>query len=112
MSTMVNLIGLDSLRLDWILFDSAGSLQRAEGAAFESCSSPFFLSFFFSRFSLFGLFLLICFVVFFYKYISTINSKKVMCFQRKDGILNMWINNLNFYYFLQFTVGKPALITI
>ena len=33
-----------------------------------------------------------------------------MCFQRKDGILNMWINNL--YYFLQFTVGKPALITI
>ena len=67
---------------------------------------------FFSRFCLFGLFLLICFVVFFYKYISTINSKKVMCFQRKDGILNMWINNLNFYYFLQFTVGKPALITI
>ena len=35
-----------------------------------------------------------------------------MCFQRKDGISNMWINNLNFYYFLQFTVGKPALITI
>ena len=35
-----------------------------------------------------------------------------MRFQRKDGILNMWINNLNFYYFLQFTVGKPALITI
>ena len=50
MSTMVNLIGLDSLRLDWILFDSAGSLQRAEGAAFESCSSPFFLSFFFPVF--------------------------------------------------------------
>ena len=26
-------------------------------------------------------------------------------------ILNIWINNLNFYYFLQFTVGKPKLIT-
>ena len=26
-------------------------------------------------------------------------------------ILNIWINNLNFYYFLQFTVGKPELIT-
>ena len=24
-------------------------------------------------------------------------------------ILNIWINNLNFYYFLQFTVGKPEL---
>ena len=27
-------------------------------------------------------------------------------------ILNIWINNLNFYHFLQFTVGKPELITI
>ena len=26
-------------------------------------------------------------------------------------ILNIWINNLNFYHFLQFTVGKPELIT-
>ena len=26
-------------------------------------------------------------------------------------ILNIRINNLNFYYFLQFTVGKPELIT-
>ena len=26
--------------------------------------------------------------------------------------LNIWINNLNFYHFLQFTVGKPELITI
>ena len=24
-------------------------------------------------------------------------------------VLNIWINNLNFYYFLQFTVGKPEL---
>ena len=24
-------------------------------------------------------------------------------------ILNIWINNLNFYYFVQFTVGKPEL---
>ena len=35
-----------------------------------------------------------------------------MCFQRKDGILNIWINNVNFYHFLQFTVGKPELINI
>ena len=26
-------------------------------------------------------------------------------------ILNIWINNVNFYYFLQFTEGKPELIT-
>ena len=26
-------------------------------------------------------------------------------------ILNIWIKNLNFYHFLQFTVGKPELIT-
>ena len=26
-------------------------------------------------------------------------------------ILNIWVNNLNFYHFLQFTVGKPELIT-
>ena len=26
-------------------------------------------------------------------------------------ILNIWINNVNFYHFLQFTVGKPELIT-
>ena len=25
--------------------------------------------------------------------------------------LNIWINNLNFYHFLQFTAGKPELIT-
>ena len=27
-------------------------------------------------------------------------------------MLDIWINNLNFYHFLQFTVGKPELITI
>ena len=27
-------------------------------------------------------------------------------------IWNIWINNVNFYHFLQFTVGKPELITI
>ena len=26
-------------------------------------------------------------------------------------ILNIWVNNLNFYHLLQFTVGKPELIT-
>ena len=26
-------------------------------------------------------------------------------------IVNIWINDLNFYHFLQFTVGKPELIT-
>ena len=26
-------------------------------------------------------------------------------------ILNIWVNNLNFYHFLQFTVGNPELIT-
>ena len=27
-------------------------------------------------------------------------------------VLNIWINNLNFYHFLQFIVEKPELITI
>ena len=27
-------------------------------------------------------------------------------------LLNIWINNLNFYHFLQFTVVKPELITV
>ena len=35
-----------------------------------------------------------------------VSSKKIV-----HRILNMWINNLNFYHFLQFTVGKPELIT-
>ena len=50
-------------------------------------------------------------------YLSAINSKKSIVFPPEEGeytavILNIWINNLNFYHFLQFTVGKPELITI
>ena len=41
-----------------------------------------------------------------------LTARKVLCFQRKDSILNISINNVNFYHFLQFTVGKPELITI
>ena len=108
MSTMVNFrIGLTrrwafSLRLRRI---SATSRRCRVRVLLISFLSVFFFPVFVCL-VFFCLFVLL----FFYKYISTINSKKVMCFQRKDGILNMWINNL--YYFLQFTVGKPALITI
>ena len=35
-----------------------------------------------------------------------VSSEKIV-----HPILNIWINNLNFYHFLQFTVGKPELIT-
>ena len=35
-----------------------------------------------------------------------VSSEKIV-----HRILNIWINNLNFYHFLQFTVGKPELIT-
>ena len=78
-------------------------------------SSPtqlfFFLLSFFSAFC----------VVVFYKYIINncylikCNKQQVKyCVSREKivhRILNTWINNLNFYHFLQFTVGKPELIT-
>ena len=35
-----------------------------------------------------------------------VSSEKIV-----HRILNIWINNLNFYHFLQFTVRKPELIT-
>ena len=35
-----------------------------------------------------------------------VSSEKIV-----HRILNIWINNLNFYHFLQLTVGKPELIT-
>ena len=40
-------------------------------------------------------------------------ARKVLCFQRKYRAphIKYMDNNLNFYYFLQFTVGKPELIT-
>ena len=41
------------------------------------------------------------------KYDNRFSREKIV-----HRILNIWINNLNFYHFLQFTVGKPKLITI
>ena len=86
--------------------------RLAEGAGFESYSTLFFPSvFFFSAFC----------VVVFYKYIINncylikCNKQQVKYCVSKEKIvpriLNIWINNLNFYHFLQFTVGKPELIT-
>ena len=42
------------------------------------------------------------------------NQKEKYCLSREKivhGMLNTWINNLDFYHFLQFTVGKPEMIT-
>ena len=69
------------------------------------------------------LFLPVFCVVVFYKYSIYLNNcylikcnkqQEKYCVSRENivlRILNIWINNLNFYYFLQFTVGKPELIT-
>ena len=36
-----------------------------------------------------------------------VSSEKIVLYRT----LNIWMNKLNFYHFLQFTVGKPELIT-
>ena len=71
----------------------------------------FFLSFFFSSF-----------VWLFSINIQLNNCYLIKCNRQQEKnlvsrekivhhILNIWINNLNFYHFLPFTVGKPELIT-
>ena len=75
-----------------------------------------------SSFSFFPSFFLFVVVVF-YTYICLRNCYLTKCNKQQEKyrvsrekivhrILNIWINNLNFYHFLQFTVGKPELITI
>ena len=88
------------------------SRVEPKGAGFESCTSLLFLLSFFSRF----------FVLLFSINIYLNNCYLIKCNKQQEKyrvssekivhrILNIWINNLNFYHFLQFTVGKPELIT-
>ena len=85
-------------------------------------SSPTQYLIFFSFFVLFCL--LICAVVF-YKYLYLKNCYLIKCINKQQEkyhvsrekivhcILNIWINNLNFYHLLQFTYcEKSELITI
>ena len=72
----------------------------------------FFSIFLFSR----------CFVLLFSIHIYLNNCYLTKCNKQQEEyrvsreeivhrILNIWLSNLNFYHFLQFTVGKPELIT-
>ena len=94
--------------------DSSGKVwsRWAEGAGFDSFTTLFFHFPFFSR----------CFVLLFSIHIYLNNCYSIKCNKRQEEyrvsreeiahrILNIWVNNLNFYHFLQFTVGKPELIT-
>ena len=77
-----------------------------------------------SSFSFFPSFFLF-FVVVFYTYICLRNCYLTKCNKQQEKYrvsrekivhrilkLNKWINNPNFYHFLQVTVGKPELKTI
>ena len=72
----------------------------------------FFLLSFFSRFFVFlfsiNIYLNNCYLIKCNKQQEKyrVSSEKIV-----HPMLNIWINNLNFYHFLQFTVGKPELIT-
>ena len=76
---------------------------------------PFFLCFVFVFFPFFvllfsiNIYLNICHLIKCNKQheMYRVSRKKIV-----HRILIIWINNLNFYHFLQFTVGKPELITI
>ena len=82
--------------------------RRAEGAGFESYRinfSFFFFLFFVLLFSI-NKQLNNCYLI------KCNKQQEKYCVSRENivhRILNIWINNLNFYYFLQFTVGKPEL---
>ena len=76
---------------------------------------------FFSLFLFFPVFFFFC-VLLFSVNIYLNNCYLIKCNKQQEKyrvssekivhrILNIWINNLNFYHFLQFTVGKPELIT-
>ena len=75
-------------------------------------STLFFLLSFFSRFFVLlfsiNIYLNNCYLIKYNKQQEKycVSSEKIV-----HPILNTWINNLNFYHFLQFTVGKPELIT-
>ena len=87
----------------------------AEGSGFKSCFVPFFLSFFFSRFWLvLFAYLLCCFSINMYLnncYLIKCNKKKrkVLCFQRKDSILNILYmdKQSEFLSFPTIYCGKP-----
>ena len=75
--------------------------------SFFLCFVFVFFSFFVLLFSI-NIYLNICHLIKCNKQheMYRVSRKKIV-----HRILIIWINNLNFYHFLQFTVGKPELIT-
>ena len=84
------------------------ALPQAGGAGFESYTTPFFLLSFFPVF-------LYCHFLLIYTYLIKHNKQQEEYHLSREKIvhriLNIWINNLTFYHLLQFTAGKPELIT-
>ena len=77
-------------------------------------SSPTQFFFFLSFFPFFWLLLSINIYVNNCYLIKCNKQQEKHCVSREKivhRILSIWINNLNFYHFLQFTVGKPELTT-
>ena len=81
---------------------------QASGAGFESYATLF-------SFFLFSPVFLYCHFLLIYTYLIKHNKQqedyRVSREKIVHRILNIWINNLTFYHLLQFTVGKPELIT-
>ena len=81
---------------------------QAGGAGFKSYTTLFFLLSFFPVF-------LYCHFLLIYTYLIKRNKQQEEYHVSREKIvhriLNIWINNLTFYHLLQFTAGKPELIT-
>ena len=81
---------------------------QAGGAGFESYTTPFFLLSFVPVF-------LYCHFLLIYTYLIKHNKQQEEYHVSREKIVhrifNIWINNLTFYHLLQFTAGKPELIT-
>ena len=87
--------------------------SRTQDAGFESYSILTFLlslsfSFFFVLLFSINIYLNNCYLI---KCNKQQEKYRVSREKIVHRILNIWINNLNFYHLLQFTVGKPELIT-
>ena len=90
--------------------------RRADRAGFESPNIFFFLLSFFPFFVLlFSINIQLnnccCYLIKCNKQQEKFRVSREKIVHRTIFLLNIWINNLNFYNFLQFTVVKPELIT-
>ena len=97
--------------LPGIIISSKAEMVPDQNAWFESNSTLFFLLSFFFRFLLLfsiNIYLNNSYLI---KYNKEREKYRVSREKIAHRILNIWINILNFYHFLHFTVAKPESIT-